>query len=476
MSVLVRGKAILSMKNNGLGIIDKGTIYVENGKIQGIGPDEEVLKIGNKSDYYIDVRDTGLIMPGLIDAHMHTHLAIIRGFCQDVPEIEWMMKTVSPFTKLFEERYTIAGSLLSVLEALKSGTTTFGDYGSNMKRTLKKIYEKYGLRAIITNTINSISTSLDNISENDLYPFDIEKGYKQFEYTKKLFEQYDNKPNVFIMLGPQALDMLPLSLLKEIVEFALENNTMVHMHVAQGERERRQVYKRYGESTVKILEKEKIVGPHLLAAHCHDANDEELKILADNDVRMVSCQRSISMIDGVIPPLAKYIALGGKAALGTDQASGNNNQSLFSELKMVSILGKVLMKNPTILPAWKVLRLATIEGAMALGLDKYIGSLERSKQGDFIIINLKKHNLRPVLSYPIRNYVFNLVYSSYGNEITHVFINGEPKVMDGKVIIIKEEEVTERAQKMAEELSEKAGEEYNNTNNYLVKMHREGYF
>jgi len=469
LELLVRGWAGLTMRGGGVGAVESFSIYVEDGVIVAAGSDEEVMRVASKSDHYFDVRDKGLIMPGLIDAHMHTQLAIARGFCQDVPEIEWMRKTVSPIMKHVDKNHVLAGSLLAVLEALKTGTTTLGDYGHRMSFLAREIYAKYGLRAVLTETINSLDSSLSDIKEDELYPFDIERGYGEFDAAKKLYNDFHKPPRINVMLGPQALDMVPLNLLKEITEFARENNVMIHMHVAQGGRERRQIIKRYGNSTVKILHKEKILGPNLLAAHCHDASDEELKIMAKNNVKMVSCQRSIALIDGIVPPLAKYLLLGGLSALGTDQAAGNNNQSLFTELKFVCFLNKVLMKDPTAIPAWKVLRLATIEGAMAVGLDDYLGSLEEGKRGDFIVVDLKHLNLNPVLTRPVRNYIFNLVYSSFGNEVSHVFVDGEPKVVDGKVTFVDEDSVVDKANEMALDLMDKAAGEYIDIDSMMVK-------
>ncbi len=474
MSLLVRGWTALTMSGDGVGVIENASLYVEDGIIIAIGRDEEVMKVANKGDHYYDVRENGLIMPGLIDAHMHTQLAIARGLCQDVPEIEWMRKTVSPIMKYTEAKHILAGSLLAVLEALKTGTTTFGDYGHMMSLIADSIYVKYGLRAVLTETINSLDSSLSDVGEDELYPFDCDRGRREFGDARLLYRKYHNPPSISVMLGPQALDMVPIELLREIMEYARYKSIMVHMHVAQGGRERRQITKRYGDSTVKVLKREKILGPHLLAAHCHDASDEELRILAQYNVKMVSCQRSIAIIDGIVPPLAKYLSYGGSSALGTDQAAGNNNQSLFTELKFVSLLNKVLMRDPSVLPAWRTLRLATIEGAKAIGIDKYVGSLEPGKRGDFIIVDLNRFNLNPVIKKPIRNYIFNLVYSSLGNEVSHVFVDGVPKVVDSKITFLDEDKVVEDARRLSYDLMDKAGDEYMGMESLIVSYHKAG--
>jgi 5-methylthioadenosine/S-adenosylhomocysteine deaminase len=476
LSLLVRCKAMFTMSGPGLGVVKGGAIYVEEGRIVAVGDDRDVMRSSSKGDYYYDLRGKGVVLPGFIDAHMHTPLTIVRGFCQDVPEIEWMRRTVSPLMRSAEYKHLLAGSRLGVLEALRSGTTTFGDYTGISESLARDIYLKYGLRGVLTHTINSLASSIDRVGEGELYPFDLERGYSEYESARELFFKYHSPPSLSVMMGPQALDMVPLSLIKEIYSFALEKGIMVHMHIAQGGRERIQIKKRYGDSTVNVLYREGLLNPSLLAAHCHDASDDELRLLASEGVSMVSCQRSIAMIDGVVPPLIKYLGYGGRSALGTDQASGNNNQSLFSELKFVSILNKVLARDPSVLPAWKVLRLATIEGAMAIGMDRFVGSLEVGKRGDIVVVDLDRYNLTPVLDYPIRNYVFNLIYSSFGNEVAHVFIDGVPMVVDGRVVAMDEEAIVKEAQDMAEDLVKRAGEDYLGMDSYIVRGFREGLY
>ncbi len=468
-SLLIRAWEAITFKGDGLGIVENAAIYVEDGEIVAVGHDEDVLRYANKKDYYFDLRNKGLILPGFIDAHMHTQLAIIRGYCQDVPEYEWMHKTVAPLMKHAKNEHILAGSRLAVLEALKTGTTTFGDYGNNMEIITEEIYLKNGLRAAITETINSIPVTLNKLSDDELYPLDYDIGYKKFQKNITLYRKYELNPLINVMLGPQALDMNPLELIKEVYDYASKNNLMIHMHVAQGGRERRQILRRYGDTTIKVLYRNNLLNERLLAAHCHDSTDEELELMARLGVRMVSCQRSISLIDGIIPPLVKYIGYGGTAALGTDQASGNNNQSIFMELKFVSILSKILLRDPSAMPAWKTLRLATIEGAKALGLGDSIGSLEKGKKGDIIAIDLNKYNLSPISRYPIRNYIYNLVYSSQGNEVTHVFINGEPKVVNGEAIIFNEYKIIEEANKYCQDLLDKAGIDYLEAGSKLTK-------
>ncbi|MDK2383515.1 MAG: amidohydrolase family protein, partial [Candidatus Korarchaeota archaeon] len=271
-------------------------------------------------------------------------------------------------------------------------------------------------------------------------------------------------------------DMIPMGIVEEAYRLAEELGTLVHMHVAQGGREALQIRARYSSTTVRVLEDHGLLGPRLLAAHCHYASDDELALMARRGVSMASCQSSIALIDGVAPPLARYLELGGRAALGTDQAAGNNNQSILAEMKTAALLGKTRHRDPTILPAWVLLRLVTRGAAEILGLERYVGSVERGRRADLVVFDLRAPTLAPALEKPLRNISFNIVYAARGSEIRYVFVDGRPVVEEGEITIMDGEHVVEEAQKAAEDLAEKGGEAYLAAESYLVEKWREGLF
>ncbi len=169
--------------------------------------------------------------------------------------------------------------------------------------------------------------------------------------------------------------------------------------------------------------------------------------MADAKVKMASYQSSISMIDGIVTPLGHYVEdLGGTAGLGTDQAPGTRNYNMFREMRTASLLAKVTHQNPTRMPAWKALELATIGGAKVLQLDDRIGSLEVGKLADVITVDLRHPNLSPTVSRPFRNFVPNLVYSASGAEVDNVFINGRRVMDNGRLLLVDESALTSEAE------------------------------
>jgi 5-methylthioadenosine/S-adenosylhomocysteine deaminase len=272
------------------------------------------------------------------------------------------------------------------------------------------------------------------------------------------------------MFAPHGADMMSEDLLLKVKEEAVERGKLSHIHVAQGRREEIQMKLRHDLTTINYLDSIDYLDSQIIAAHCHQTNDDEVRLIAQKGVNYASCPSSIALIDGIVPPLALFLRSGGKfATIGSDQASGNNHHNMMIEMKIAALLNKIRHKDPTILPAWKMLRLATIEGATAIGLGSKIGSLEPRKKADLILIDLKVPHMTPILMKPVRNVAPNIVYSARGDEVKTVIINGEIVVENGIVQTLDEEKILRDAQKAAEEIAYKASDDFFATNNYLAK-------
>ncbi len=474
MRLLIRARAVLTMSGPGLGILDYGAVYVEDGLVTCVGRYGDVIKHASKDDYYLDVSRSGVVLPGFHDLHMHTQLNLLKGFANDMPELEWMELGVSPLATNMEWRHIRASTLLAIAEALKTGTVVFGEYSRFLERQIDEVYRPLGLKVFGAYLFNAISEPMHSVS-GKLYPLDPEIGFRALDETDRMISKYRGDNRIRILYGPQAMDMVPLEVVKEAFLRAAENGTYVHMHVAQGGRERRQMMRRYGVSTVDLMAREGLLNPLLFAAHLHDTTENELRRVAEMGATMVSCHRSIAAIDGIVPPLTKYLKFGGRVVIGTDNAVGPGNQSIFKELGYIALMSKVYEADPTVMPPWRLLKIPTVESSRAIRAFGN-GVIGEGYNADLIVVDMWKPNTMPILSKPIRNYPANLVYNVFGSEVTHVFIDGEPYVEDGEIKIFDEERVLEQAQKEAEDLVEKAGDEYLATENYLVKRFRMGLF
>ena len=437
----------LTMQGSGVGFVQDGALGITGNRITTVGESEELLE-KYTAKRIIDATGKVLI-PGLIDAHIHTGDTLIRGVSQDIQN--WMQHGIWPYSQVLRSDLsaTLKGSMLNIIEGIKAGTTTFCDFDSPMTSIVQN-HIKAGTRARVAEMVNEMP-KVKNTAVGELYRFDPEEGREKMRLTRELFAQYNGAENgrITCMLGPQGADMCSLDMLKDIQAMAEEYNTSIHMHVAQGDREIGQMVQRYGKRTIPFLEENGFLNERLIAVHLTEATDEETRFLARSGAGMVLCSGSIGIIDGIVPPAAAFLQESSRLALGSDQAPGNNCNNMFNEMKFTAILNKCKAKDPTVFPADKVLRMATIESARAIGLGDEIGSLEPGKKADVILIDMSHPALSPVILSPIRNIVPNLVYSAKGSEVEMSVIDGKIVMENYRLRTVDEKEVVREAQAAA---------------------------
>jgi 5-methylthioadenosine/S-adenosylhomocysteine deaminase len=468
--IFVKNGFVLTMLGEGVGMIEDGAIAIEETDIIEVGKTHILEKKHGSAELVLDARGKA-VLPGFVDAHVHTSLTLLRGEAQDVPEIEWMLKTIAPFDKHLERDHRIKGTSLGVLEAVKSGTTCLCEIGGDMDKIAEEAIAPSGVRAILGNTINEIGADSRPDAQKP-YVFHADIGDRKLRQAIDFINEWNGAEDgrIGCLFSPHAADMMGKELLLRVRREAEEHNLPIHLHVAQGEREAIQIKIRYGTSTVRYLDEIGYLDERVIAAHCHHTTDEEVGLLARKGVRYVSCPSSIGLIDGITPPLGLFLSHGGRsAAIGTDQASGNNSHNMLVEMKVAALLNKTRHRDPTMLPAWKMLRIATIEGARTLGLADKIGTLEPGKKADVVILSLKQPHMRPIITTPVRNIAPNIVYSARGDEVETVIIDGKMVMKQRKMMSLNEGKIIEEAQKASEEVTRKATQDYFTADSFLAK-------
>lgn len=438
------------MQGKGVGYIADGAVAVRKSRIAAVGSTDELLSRFHAAET-IDASDCA-VLPGLIDAHMHTTLSIMRGVAQDVKH--WMQKALSPYTRHITPEARVAATRLNALEALKAGTTTHVDYGGPYPGW-GEFYVELGARARLTPIFNALPQGgMAGWKIGDLYPFDLEKGRQSMDRAIAFARDWNGAADgrITTMLGVHAPDMMPVEMLLESKDVGQRHGLMLHVHVAQGDREIDQMLKRYGKRSIAFLQEIGYLDEQLLAVHLTEATDREAELVAKSGARMALCSGSIGIIDGIVPPARAFRQAGGLVALGSDQACGNNCNNIFNEMKLTGLFNKIKYRDPTVFPAWEVLRMATIEGAQAIGLGDEVGSLEAGKQADVILVDLRALNLSPVLLEPVRNIVPNLVYAASGHEVKVVMVAGQVLVRDEQVLTADEAAIRDEVQVHAEAL------------------------
>lgn len=455
IDMIVKSKHFYTMEGEGVGYKTGVVMLVDGGKILGFFDSEKVDK-EYTAEEVLDLSHH-MVLPGFIDGHMHTACNIMRGLAQDVNF--WMMYGLQPFDNALTLEERDAGSELAIVEAIKAGTTTLGDYDASMDNVCRFI-DKVGARGNIAQTIRAAKRRV--YKPGELYEFDDEMGEASLAQNIELFDKWHNKGDgrIRILFGPQGADFVSPDMLLKIQKIVKERNTKIHMHVQQGDRETYQIEKRYGKRPTAFLDELGYLDKNLIAVHLTDCNDDEARHIARSGASMIVNPASIGIIDGIVCPSLVFQEAGGNVALGSDQAPGNNCHNIIHEMKNVCMFNKLKYQNPEIMPAWKGLRMATIEGAKAVGVDDIVGSLEPGKQADFIAIDLNHPSMQPVYMYPMRNLVPNLVYSARGHEVDYSVVNGKVIMKHQKMVNVDEEEILSNVSKYPEGIGERASKEF----------------
>jgi len=318
------------------------------------------------------------------------------------------------------------------------------------------------VRARLTPTINALpSGGMAGWKIGDLYPLDETVGQASIDAAMAFAADWHNAADgrITVMLGPQGADMISRQQLLQIKRLADREGLMIHLHLAQGDREIDQMVKRYGQRTPQFLDELGFLDEQLLGVHLTEATDEEAAMIAQRGARMALCSGSIGIIDGIVPPSYAFREAGGSVGLGSDQAAGNNCNNIFNEMKLTALFNKIKYRDPAVMPAWEVLRMATIEGATAVGLGEEVGSLETGKQADLILVDLTELNLSPVLNGPVRNIVPNLVYAASGREVDTVMVAGKVLVRGGELLTADESAIRAEAQAQAQALADRVAQD-----------------
>jgi len=425
--VLIKNGTIITMdrKNS---LIVNGVIGINGDSITYIGQ-EENLQLINASRV-IDAQD-GIIMPGLINGHTHAAMTLFRGLADDLPLMEWLNNYIFPAESKIDSDFVYTGTLLACAEMILSGTTTFCDmylFEGDAANACKEA----GMRSLMGEALYDFNSPNYGSPENG------------FSYTELLIKRWQDDPVISIAVEPHSLFTCSPKLLREANELALRHQAPLIIHLAETEDESKYIEKTFGKRPVYHLDELGILGPNLIACHCVHLNSEEIKLLSDKGVRVIHNPESNMKLASGIAPVNEMLSSGIKVGIGTDGCASNNDLDLMSEMDTAAKLHKIKTMDPTAMDALTVFKMATIEGAKALGMDSFIGSLEVGKKADLVVIDINKPHLTPMY-----NPYSHLVYSARGSDVVHSIINGQLVMYDRKLLTINIQSLMEKANSLA---------------------------
>jgi 5-methylthioadenosine/S-adenosylhomocysteine deaminase len=419
--ILIKNGTILTMDSENR-LYENGVLGVMGDTISLVGKHE----VGGYRGKEVIDAGGGLVLPGLINGHTHAAMTLFRGLADDLPLMDWLNNYIFPVESQMDGEFVSTGTLLACAEMIMSGTTTFCDmylFEEEVARAAKKA----GMRCIVGEV---------------LYDFDspnygpVKKG---LQYTEELIRSWRGDPLVSVAVEPHSVFTCSPDLLTAANELAVKHGVPLIIHVAETLAEVREVIEKYGRTPFHHLDSLGLMGPHLVADHCVQVGPEEMVLIKSRGVSVIHNPESNMKLASGVASVPEMLNMGISVGLGTDGCASNNNLDLFTEMDMAAKLHKVQTMDTTVMDALTVLRMATIECACALGLGNEVGSLEKGKKADIIIVDMDKPHLTPMY-----NPYSHVVYAARGNDVTHTIINGRMVMKERRLMTLALGEIFDR--------------------------------
>jgi 5-methylthioadenosine/S-adenosylhomocysteine deaminase len=432
VKILIKNAGIITIDAENM-FIDNGNIEIENGYINYIGTeirDEKAFK----ADRVIDGRNK-LVMPGLVNAHTHSPMTILRNYADDMNLEDWLFNKIIPAEGKLSPEDVYWGAMLGIAEMIKSGTTCFADMYLHMDDVAKAVVES-GIRASISKgPLVSGFRGKPGISVD-------EEGCREY------FRNWDNKANgrIKTCVEIHSVYLYDEVSLRGAASLAKELNAGIHIHILETGAEVESSREKYDMTSVETCLKFGIFDVPVIAAHCVHVTDNDMDILKQNNINAVHNPSSNLKLGSGIARVPKMLDKGINIALGTDGAASNNNLNMFEEMHLAALIHKGVNMNPTMVDAQQVLRMATVNGAEALGFDK-VGVLKEGMKADLIIIDIDKPHLSPV-----NNPMSSIVYSAQAADVETVLIDGNIVMENRKLTTIDEELVKFKVRQISNKL------------------------
>ncbi len=421
-------KNILAILPNGSkDEVKETSIYIEGKEIVAIGE----APADFAEEKVIDGKDK-LVIPGLVNCHTHSYMAFMRNVADDLSFMDWLFGTIDPIEQQMTDEDTYWGACLAIIEMMKSGTTCFNDMQMNIHQTTRAVKES-GMRAVI-------SRGLVGSGNDEAGQVRLAQAYEERDAAKDC-------DRLSFMLGPHAPYTCDDGFMRIVSEEAKKNHMRIHVHLSESESEISQIQDKYGCSPIEMANNNGLFDVPAIAAHCVQVDAKDIAILKEKNVSVVTNPASNMKLGNGFAPVPAMLEAGVNVCLGTDGAASNNSLNMFHELSLLTLIHKGVNKTPQCVSAREGFRIATINGAKALGLEKEIGSIEVGKKADLAILNLNTPSLTPR-----NNLIAGLSYSANGSEVETVIIDGQITIENRKILTMDEALVYQKVNEIIERM------------------------
>ncbi|WP_338822513.1 amidohydrolase [Mycoplasmopsis felifaucium] len=427
MSILIKNATVLTMDKRNE-VLENTCVLIEGKYIKYVGPYKSVLK----ADKEIDANGN-LLMPGLINAHTHVSMTLLRNYADDMNLEKWLFEYIFPIEDRFTPEDIYNGAIVGMMEMIASGTTSYIDMYFHEDQVAEATLQT-GMRALLGFGLqnNKIEQRINN--------------------TKMLWKRYNGQNDGCIqtVVSPHSVYTNDTDSLLEFKKLIPTTNNVFQIHLNESETEVNNCLKLHGKTPIEYLESLGYYEHKGILAHVDNINDKEIEILKNKDLTLVMNPCSNLKLASGIMPVQKLLSSGLNVALGTDGPSSNNSLDMFETMKFASLLAKIVDKNPENLNAWDTIKMATVNGAKALGLENELGKVKENYLADLILVDLNTiHNS------PKSNVISSIVYSLKSSDVYTTIINGKIVYENKQFVSLNKDEAITKLQQSFQRITSK---------------------
>ncbi len=402
------------------------SVAIANGIIVAVLPTSEALAVYS-TNTHIQLHDS-VLMPGLINAHGHASMALLRGLADDQPLAQWLNEHIWPAEQRWvSPEFVRDGTELAMAEMLRSGTTCFADMYF-FPDEIAAAAHRAGIRSQIAFPVLDFPSPWARDAEEYIHNgLAVRDDYRDRELTSIIF-------------GPHAPYTLDDRALQKIALLAGELDAPIHIHLHETQEEITNSLAQFGMRPIDRLRKLGLMTSQTQCVHMTQLADSDVQHLQETGASVIHCPQSNLKLASGYCPVQRLINDNVSVAIGTDSAASNNSLNLFQELRIAALMAKGMGNDPTTLGVHQALRMATIDGARVLGLDKDVGSIEIGKKADLIAIDMAA-----IEAAPVYNPLSQLIYTDAGGRVSHVWVNGVPLLEQRRLTTLDESDILARA-------------------------------
>ena len=441
MKTFIHGGYLIPMAGPAA-IVTDGALAIDGDRIAAVGTSAALARHREEADRIIDAKGHA-ILPGFVNTHTHLAGALTKALTEDVPTYGGPFRiALGMHENIIKKDDILLPGMVHGVEMLKTGTTTINECWWHQPQSAR-IIQAVGLRGIVAAEIREVDSSKIGFGRNDRAwdPRLVEEGLDE---ARELFENWHGKEGgrITCRVAPDGPDRLRPETLGRLGELARRHGVGLHTHLCSVPGENEFMVQAWGKRSVPLLKELGLLGPDFIGAHCVFVDEGDIEILRETGACMSHTAFLVAK-RGYYPPMNKLYAAGVSVSLGSDWLSND----MFKVMRSAIVIPRAVFQDVTVRNAEDVLRMATIGGARCLGLDHEIGSLEPGKKADVTLVDMRTAWCNPLRT---QNLITNLVYNANGGDVTHVFVDGELLVDEGRLTRFDEAELIAEAQVVAE--------------------------